>query len=265
MKARELYEKIRSDNMSGASAILDAIVSGMAELDEGELTEFIRLLPQTHPSMAPILNLWNRLDRALASGRDRDELIDTATVYLAEIQRSRDDVVAEAVKLIAPCERIITISRSSLVERALQQKAGRKPFELIVAESRPQREGIGLAEAMNQLEAVRVTLVVDAAAVFFVQDADCVVVGADAITPEWVVNKVGTYALALAAKHHGKPTFVLASIDKFTDERTSKMLTFVEHTPDEVLPNAPFRIKNIYFDRTPIEWVRIVSDRDGAR
>ncbi len=259
MKAHEFYEKIKSDNMSGASDILDAIVEGIAELDEGELTEFISLLPQTHPSMAPILNLWDRLDRVLAAGGGRDQLLEVASAYLAEIRRSRSDVVAKAVKLIAPCERIITISRSSLVERALQQKAMLKPFELIVAESRPQREGISLAEAMSQLEAVRVTLVVDVAAVFFVQESDCVVVGADAVTPEWVVNKVGTYALALAAKHYSKPTFVLASIDKFTDERTSKMLTFVEHSPDEIMPNAPFKIRNIYFDKTPIEWGRVVS------
>eukprot|EP00775_Hariotina_reticulata_P014735 gene14735-14903_t len=50
-----------------------------------------------------------------------------------------------------------------------------------------------------------VTLITEAQAGVFIEDADLVLLGADAVTPAGVVNKVGSKLLALAAKAAGVP------------------------------------------------------------
>jgi translation initiation factor 2B subunit (eIF-2B alpha/beta/delta family) len=55
----------------------------------------------------------------------------------------------------------------------------------------------------------------DAALYSALADIDIVVVGADAVTPETVVNKVGTALVALAARERRKPIWVLCGSAKF--------------------------------------------------
>jgi hypothetical protein len=50
----------------------------------------------------------------------------------------------------------------------------------------------------------------------FVGEADLVLVGADAVTPEAVVNKAGTCLLALAARAAGVPMCVAADSGKLS-------------------------------------------------
>jgi translation initiation factor 2B subunit (eIF-2B alpha/beta/delta family) len=52
---------------------------------------------------------------------------------------------------------------------------------------------------------LHVTVITDAQAGAFVEEADLVLLGADAVTPAGVVNKVGSKLLALAAKAAGVP------------------------------------------------------------
>ncbi len=257
--ALKLYEEIKNDNLSGASAILDRMIDGIGKLPPSERLKFIDLLPRTHPSMAPILLLWDRLRRFKEAG-DPHGMLKEASNFIEEIRRSREKTVERGVAALSSCRRFVTISRSSLVESALIELSRARRIEVVVAESRPQNEGVGLAEALHATGRINVTLLVDVAAVYMVKDADCVVVGADAVTEKWVINKVGTFALALSAKEHQKPMFALASMDKFLDEKLSKMLKIPEREGSEVLPDATFNVLNFYFDRTPISWVTVITD-----
>lgn len=58
-----------------------------------------------------------------------------------------------------------------------------------VCESRPLFEGVRLAKQLQRSGAC-VTVITDAQAGLFMDNADCVIVGADAITEQGVVNKV---------------------------------------------------------------------------
>ena len=50
------------------------------------------------------------------------------------------------------------------------------------------------------------------------RNSDLCLVGADAITPQALINKVGTYAAALASVQAGVPAYVVSSTLKVSSE-----------------------------------------------
>jgi hypothetical protein len=83
-------------------------------------------------------------------------------------------------------------------------------LSVIVCESRPLCEGVTLARRLAAA-GLDVTLVTDAQAGVFVREADAVLLGADAVTPQGVVNKAGSLLLALAARAAGVPVLAVAT------------------------------------------------------
>jgi len=88
-------------------------------------------------------------------------------------------------------------------------------LSVIVCESRPLCEGVTMAQRLAAA-GLSVTLITDAQAGVFVEEADLVLLGADAVTPAGVVNKVGSKLLALAAKAAGVPVVAVTDSRKVT-------------------------------------------------
>jgi translation initiation factor 2B subunit (eIF-2B alpha/beta/delta family) len=153
---------------------------------------------------------------------------------------------------------VATLSRSGTVLAAL--RAVDAP--VLVGESRPAREGVGVAEALAGDRSV--TLATDAALPWLVadRDADCVLVGADAVLADGsVVNKAGTRALALAAAREGVPTYAVAAAAKV---RPDAAMCGEEGAPEAVYDgDAAVAVANPTFDRTPADLVTAVVTEDG--
>src|SRR5436190_14078225 len=82
-----------------------------------------------------------------------------------------------------------------------------------VGETRPVLQGARLTAWELSRLGIPYTLVADGAAAALMADGevDCVLVGADRIAANGdVANKVGTYGLAVLARHHGVPFYVAA-------------------------------------------------------
>jgi translation initiation factor 2B subunit (eIF-2B alpha/beta/delta family) len=95
-------------------------------------------------------------------------------------------------------------------------------------------------------------------------EANVVVVGADAVFPDHLVNKLGTHALARLAQLQGIPCFSLCAANKFLPTAATALLRIMEHPGQEVWPEAPdgLAISNRYFDTTPLALLSgIVSDQ----
>jgi translation initiation factor 2B subunit (eIF-2B alpha/beta/delta family) len=89
-------------------------------------------------------------------------------------------------------------------------------------------------------------------------------VGADAVFPDHLVNKLGTHALAQLAQRRGIPCFSLCAANKFLPTAATALLRIAHHPGQEVWPEAPDRltISNRYFDATPLTLLSgIVSDQ----
>ncbi|HWO70529.1 MAG TPA: hypothetical protein VNP94_07230 [Actinomycetota bacterium] len=188
---------IASDRRSGAREIARAAAEALAGLDPETVPDAVRALLRGHPAMAP---LW-RLATAVLEAPDPAA---GASRFLELLRR--DDRVPEAAAPLLP-DAVLTISWSSTVVAALRL---RRPRSVLCMVSEPGGEGRRTAEALAELGA-RAIPDEEALAAF---PAEAAVVGADAVGPGGLVNKVRTGALCRAARGRGLPAMALAGETK---------------------------------------------------
>jgi len=269
---------IRDDHLSGArelaqkgAHVLVALAKGSRAVSgEGfqrELLKTGQALIKAQPSMAPLVNLVNRSLFALQEEMGLEEakraLVTTAQGYADHLERSVERIAQRVLPLV-PHGLILTHSFSSTVLASLlHAKQEGRTFALLCTESRPQYEGRALAERLAQA-GVETRLVVDALAPSMIRDIEAVLVGADSLSTEGLVNKIGTYLLALAARAHQVPFYVLCGTEKFLPLD----YTLPEESPkdsQEVWPDHPQRVEviNRYFDLTPLEYLTGIVTEEG--
>jgi translation initiation factor 2B subunit (eIF-2B alpha/beta/delta family) len=80
-----------------------------------------------------------------------------------------------------------------------------------------------------------------------------------------VINKVGSYAAALAAREHSVPVYALAERRKFLPAAT-RALKILEMPPAEIWKEPPPGVqpRNVYFELVPIELFRGVVVEDAV-
>jgi translation initiation factor 2B subunit (eIF-2B alpha/beta/delta family) len=222
-----------------------------------DLAALARELRAARPSMGVV---GNRVDRVMAaSGGSPASVRDAAIEACERAVRADGEAAANAVDRLG--ERVLTLSRSGTVLDALGRA---EPEAVFVAESRPAREGVGVAEELAE-RGLEVTLCVDAAIghVLLEADVDTVLVGADAVLADGaVVNKVGTRLAALAAADAGVDCYVVCSRDKVLAERSVEL----ESGPSEAVHGrrAAFDVVNPTFERTPPDLVTGLVTEDGV-
>ena len=158
------------------------------------------------------------------------------------------------------------------VVRAAHERK-RKP-RVIADETRPLLQGARLTMWECDRLGIPATLAPDsaAAALMAAGDVDLVIVGADRIAANGdVANKIGTYALAIAARHHQIPFYVAAptsTVDLNTPSGDD--ITIEERAADEVthlhgIAIAPdgARARNPAFDVTPARLVTAIITEAG--
>jgi methylthioribose-1-phosphate isomerase len=135
-----------------------------------------------------------------------------------------------------------------------------------VGETRPLLQGARLTTWELEQLAIPFEVVADGAAASLMArgEVDCVLTGADRIAANGdVANKIGTYALALAARHHGLPFYVVAPTSTL-DPATAcgADIPIEERDPAEVSERFPAR--NPAFDVTPAELVSAIVTELGV-
>ncbi|PSQ10366.1 initiation factor 2B [Halobacteriales archaeon QS_5_70_15] len=184
--------------------------------DWEDLASVARDLRSARPSMAVVAN---RVNRAMHEASGERDAVERAAV---EGHRRAREADAGAATLDPDWDRVLTLSRSGTVRRAL---LGATALERVfVAESRPAREGVGVAERLAG--EYRVTLHTDAAVahVLATHQVDAVVVGADAVLADGsVVNKTGTRSAALAADREDVPLHAVCAADKISPDEEPRL------------------------------------------
>jgi ribose 1,5-bisphosphate isomerase len=184
--------------------------------DWDDLIALARDLLAARPAMTVVAN---RVNRAVAAATETGTpaAVEWAAVEAIDAALTADDEAAAVAAEHVAGGRIVTLSRSGTVRTALAEA---DPESVLVAESRPGGEGIGVAESLAE-EGVDVALAPDSALTQLLADGDhdAVLVGADTVLPDGsVVNKVGTRALALAGAREGVPVYVVAAADKVSPD-----------------------------------------------
>jgi translation initiation factor eIF-2B subunit delta len=276
-------DQIASDNTSGAAEILRraadvfSLLSAQQtkrlsiDIDQAQqwVTETCVELVLAQPDMTPLLRLASAGLTAARNTTGPLQILKSAEeaalrfIELAEAAASA--AASHAAHLIGRGATVLTHSRSSTVLAALiEARRQSKAFSVIATESRPMLEGRALAETLA-VEGVRASLIADAAAALVLDQVDLILVGADRITPEYLLNKIGTRMIALAAKERTLPMYAVCDTSKFIDADYLNRTVRNERSAEELWQDAPegVIVVNRYFEPTPLELFTAIITENG--
>jgi len=231
---------MKQDRMSGAVEIERKVIRRIENfLEDEKLFNECYSIISKYPSMGSI---WNIANFAFLMRRN-------AICEYRKMEEANKKVIEFGKNFIEDESLIITYSRSSIVKNILKECKNKK-IKVICSESRPRYEGRKLVKELCNY--VDLTMVVDSGIFSFIDKADVIIIGADAVLEKSIVNKVGTSAIAMYAKQIGVPFCVACSSYK------SFPFAFIkEESKKEIWKNPPenVKIKNFYFDTTPLEYI----------
>uniref|UniRef100_A0A8C1BZ21 Translation initiation factor eIF2B subunit alpha n=1 Tax=Cyprinus carpio carpio TaxID=630221 RepID=A0A8C1BZ21_CYPCA len=189
------------ENQTKAIQRLEETDSSVAVSSGGELfLRFISLTSLEHPDLSQCKNV----------------MIERGELFLKKISLSRGKVGKLCHTFIKDGAKILTHSSSRVVLKVLENAAAdNKRFTVYVTESQPDSAGKLMAQKLHNLN-IPVTVVLDAAVGYIMEKVDLVIVGAEGVVESGgVINKIGTYQMAVCSKAHNKPFYVVAESFKF--------------------------------------------------
>lgn len=114
-------------------------------------------------------------------------------------------------------QRVLTHARSRVVLETLKVAAKcNKRFHVFVTQSSPDNTGKQMCDELTEAK-IECTLILDSAIGYIMESIDIVLVGAEGVVESGgIINRVGTFTMALCAREMKKPFYVLAESLKFS-------------------------------------------------
>lgn len=243
---RRKAEEIAGDRTLGAFPlalrVLEAyeLLSEAGEKSQG-VDELHRAMVAAQPWMVAVRN---------ASLLGRQLVVEGQSPRIERLRqrliRARQKVARRAIEALRGAKTVVTLSHSSDVFEALSLPEASDGLRVYVCESRPLREGISMALDLRRA-GVDAVLVADAAGPTLVGRADAVVCGADALLRSGgLVNKIGTFSLALACREHHVPFLPLLEVLKL--ELKGQEVRWEEERRDPEELSTRVAALNFYFE-----------------
>ncbi|MFX1391663.1 MAG: translation initiation factor eIF-2B [Promethearchaeota archaeon] len=270
-------DELRSDNASGASEFINKALEIIKKYlrrikDPNKIIkeDFIITLKQiidTRPSMAPLINTMAYLINNLNQINKNTIETRLKQIYIEKEKRFKSlEVIfqrfleAEKSKL----RKIMTLSYSSTIINLLL-KSKKLNFEIYVMESRPLLEGHRVAELLSSH--FQTHLIIDAAIGAYIDEIDVVLIGVDSILKDGsIINKIGTFPLALLAKSKEKDVYAVCDTYKYNLKSHYGYDISIKEKPisevyNKQITNKFLEVHNYYFDITPPEYLSgIISE-----
>jgi methylthioribose-1-phosphate isomerase len=225
---------IETMQVRGAPSIGAAAAFGLALAWRKDAVRFhSHWLPRMRGTRPTAVNLFHACDamaRCADDGPSAQAMIACAQAY-ADAEVDRNQAIGEhlASLLARGQRRILTHCNAGWLAAVdwgtatagiyRLAQAGEKPF-VWVDETRPRLQGARLTAWELAQEGIDCRIQADGAAAWMMATGkvDAIVVGADRIASNGdVANKIGTYALSLAAREHGVPMYVAAPSSTFDE------------------------------------------------
>jgi len=298
--AEAVADAIRTLQVRGAPLIGIAaamgLVAGTRELRAAprdrflaRLDELVRLLAATRPTAVNLRWALDRMARVAAEtpgtwgGGAIWERLQAEATAIWEEDRAMCRLIGEAgLPLIPDGTNVLTHCNAgalatggigtALAPIYLAHDAGRR-VHVFVDETRPVLQGARLTAWELTHAGIACTVFVDAVAGSLMRQAavDLVIVGADRIAANGdFANKIGTYSLAVLARHHGVPFYCAAPSSTIDGALANgDGIPIEQRAPDEVrmiagrvIAPAAAAALNPAFDVTPARYVSgFVTDR----
>jgi len=295
-----VWEAIRSLRVRGAPAIGIAaaygVYLGVRDLPEDGIQQFhtdvegiCEYLATARPTA---VNLKWALDQAVRLAHDmkgepsskvKEALLELAKSIheedkriCADIGKNGQELIPENASILTHCNTgsLATGQYGTALSIIYHAHLGKKKVQVWVDETRPLLQGSRLTTWELEKTGVTHRLITDSMAAWVMKEkgVDLVVVGTDRVASNGdTANKIGTYALAILAKHHNIPFYVAAPISSIDFSIPSgKEIPIEEREAGEVLSLggqqlAPTdtQVYNPAFDVTPHELITAFITEKG--
>ena len=280
MDIAHLLQRLRADNTAGATTLVELaldILEAFATQESAPqprdfsaaLQHLVGAVLAAQPSMAVMLNLAQQVVQAcpeeLPPATARRQLQQTLAAFRRDLRRSTEALCQQALAVLPPQSTVLTYSNSATVVAALRYAHARgRVRRVLLSESRPAYDGRPQTLALLE-HGIAVEYSIDMALFERLPEADVVLVGADAVFPDRLINKLGTHALAQLAQLRGVPFYSLSATSKFLPAAAATLWRIVDHPGEEVWPGAPtnLSISNRYFDATPLTLLSGIVSEQG--
>jgi methylthioribose-1-phosphate isomerase len=294
----EMAEAIKNLRVRGAPLLGAAAAFGLALsayhskancISEllAELEDAAETLKRTRPTA---VNLFWAVDRVLGKARDFKGTVEgLKSLVVREAQRIADEdaeanraigengatLINDGDVILTHCNagELATVEYGTAlgVIRAAWKQG--KKIKVIATETRPLLQGARLTAYELKRDGIPVTLITDSmvGCVMHKRLVDKVVVGADRIVQDAVINKIGTFTVAVLAHEHGVPFYVAApkstfdltrkAADVIIEERSAAEVT---HFGSQQVATSGIGVFNPAFDITPLRYVTAIVSESGV-
>ena len=297
---REVAEAIRTMIVRGAPAIGCAAALGIAlgsrgiiasgrEAFLGRVTGIADTFRAARPTA---VNLFWAIDRMIAVAENTPgNPVDMKDALLTEALKMLDEDIAankrlgdfgaellpDAVNILTHCNAgaLATVGYGTALGVVRSAVEMGKNVHVYADETRPRLQGMKLTAWELARDDIPVTVIADNMAGSLMRQGkvDCVIVGADRIASNGdAANKIGTYTVAVLAKHHGIPFYVAAPLSTIDQSLISgaqipiEQRESIEMTHIEGIRVAPegVTVINPAFDVTPAELITGIITESGV-
>lgn len=276
---KNLVKPIEDDLLSGAAELaLRAIIIFQSMMSEKKdespevmrslLSETSQELVRVQPAMAPVFHLANSVMNSIGDAETTKEIIEKVQDTLDDFEKtlcaSAATIADLAYELIEPGSLVFAYSFSSTVVSALLHARSRgRYFRVVCTEARPSMEGRKLASRLSS-GGIEVVHTFDTAMGLVLPSCGSAFMGCDCIALPGVVNKVGSWMLAVGCRELDVPLYALSGTEKFVGE--DRLFEFEKHVRPgkEVWSDAPKEINvvNSQFDLVPFDLLSgLVTER----
>jgi methylthioribose-1-phosphate isomerase len=222
--AAQVTQAIRDLAVRGAPAIGISAAWGvvLAAQQKAPLEDALAMLRAARPTAVNLMWALDRMKSRIAAGADASALEREAQAIQDEDLAANRHMGALGASLIAPGSGVLTHCNTGSLATAgygtalgviRAGVAAGRIAQVFAGETRPWQQGARLTMYELVRDGIPATLIVDSAAAHLMKSGavQWVIVGADRIAANGdTANKIGTYQLAIAARHHGVKFMVVA-------------------------------------------------------
>ena len=268
----KLLARMRDDLTCGASeiamqamSIYRMLLSQPLETDTAQakalLAHATQEMIKTQPAMAPVFNLGNQILMSAEKAKTTEQIartcINTLDQFEKDLGTNASKIADFVYELIPAGQTVFAYSFSStVVSSLLNARAQKKYFRVMCTEVRPSKEGRKLA-AMLSSAGVDVTHTFDPAMGLVLPSCQLALMGCDAAGRYGIVNKAGSWLLALACQELNIPLYVLGGSEKFAED--AQLLAFEEdeRPGEEIWNDAPssIHVVNKQYELLPFRYM----------
>jgi methylthioribose-1-phosphate isomerase len=276
----DVARAIRTMAVRGAPAIGCVAAYGMV-LGSKNLSRSARLLKSARPTA---VNLAWAVDRMLAAAKNPASLLAEARSIEREDVAANRAIGRNGARLLPKDAVVLTHCNAGALATAgfgtslgviREAWVGGKLKKVLVDETRPYLQGARLTAWELAHDGIPHELITDnmAAHLMKTERISAVIVGCDRVAANGdTANKIGTYGLAILARHHGVPFYVampLSTLDRSI--RTGDEIPIEERSTEEVVNVGGTRIaprgtraRHPAFDVTPASLISAIICENGV-